>query len=246
MDQGPPWKSDENYWCTPQRRAHIHYHRHVMSGSSRFVAPGLLAVGVGTQPRITCRCSLHSEDSQSWNCQSYLRGNWKYWDEPCAKWTGVVERLEWNFFRMKDWDWILELKEKQKRNWSELAISLSPNIMKEIRRKGGMAERKVGDLEGWEREIVLERVSIMSPLHETSSSEKNATTLLPLSRLSHPSSTSKQQKLMSLGIRNCLRSWNTMSLKGTFLEVWSGSWTLWGSGTACLTSCFKKAFLWSK
>ena len=110
---------------------------------------------------------------------------------------------------MKEWDWILELKEKQKRNWSELAISLSPNIMKEIRRKGGMAERKVGDLEGWEREIVLERVSIMSPLHETSSSEKNATTLLPLSRLSHPSSTSKQQKLMSLGIRNCLRSWNT-------------------------------------
>lgn len=75
---------------------------------------------------------------------------------------------------------------------------------------------------------------------------KNATTLLPLSRLSRPSSTSKQQKLMSLGIRNCLRFWNTMSLKGTFLEVWSGSWTLWGSGTACLTSSLKKAFLWSK
>lgn len=43
--------------------------------------------------------------------------------------------------------------------------------MKEIRRKRGMAERKVGDLEGWEREIVLERVSIMTPLHETSSSD---------------------------------------------------------------------------
>ena len=105
-----------------------------------------------------------------------------------------------------------------------------------------MAERKVGDLEGWEREIVLERVSIMSPLHETSSSEKNATTLLPLSRLSHPSSTSKQQKLMSLGIRNCLRSWNTMSLKGTFLEVWSGSWNCGGVVQLASLLVLKKHF----
>ena len=47
----------------------------------------------------------------------------------------------------------------------------------------------------------------------------------------------------SQGSNPCPLHWKTMSLKGTFLEVWSGSWTLWGSGTACLTSSLKKAFL---
>lgn len=37
-----------------------------------------------------------------------------------------------------------------------------------------------------------------------------------------------------------------MSLKRTFLEAESGSWTLWGNGTVWLTSHLKKAFLWSK
>ena len=61
---------------------------HVISGPSGSRAPALLAVGVGTQPRVTCRCSLHTKDSQIWNCQPYLGGNWKYWDESCAKKTG--------------------------------------------------------------------------------------------------------------------------------------------------------------
>lgn len=49
-------------------------------------------------------------------------------------------------------------------------------------------------------------------------------------------------KAHGLGIRNYLRCRNTTSLKRTFLEAGR----LWGSGTACLTSCFKKAFLWLK
>ena len=134
----------------------------------------------------------------------------------------------------------LEGKTKKELKWaSHFPFSQHYKRDKEKRRHG---RKKGGRLGRMGEGDVLKRVSIMSPLHETSSSEKNATTLLPLSRLSHSSSTSQQQKLMSLGIRNCLRSWNTMSLKGTFLEAWSGSWTLWGSGTACLTSCLKKHF----